>query len=243
MANWTNVTREPETGLPTMLVQAVSIAFVMCVCELVSAPVMVSAAGGAFALMPWFLVACLFAVAFVYTVGFVLLWAADSFAARLKRRDALMPLIYAVIGCVGFGIWGYCVYPATMNSIITRAGLATLSQGDSLMIGINCAVVGLAAFFLGTAADAARHEVQGQDRRHGRSRHRARRVRRRRSGDDVVASGVRPAIAERCRRADLIRRFGGSAGQRRWRRPGRAHVRGGGYDIAMVSAVKACITV
>ena len=106
MANWTNVTREPETGLPTMLVQAVSIAFVMCVCELVSAPVMVSAAGGAFALMPWFLVACLFAVAFVYTVGFVLLWAADSFAARLKRRDALMPLIYAVIGCVGFGIWG-----------------------------------------------------------------------------------------------------------------------------------------
>ena len=28
MANWTNVTREPETGLPTMLVQAVSIAFV-----------------------------------------------------------------------------------------------------------------------------------------------------------------------------------------------------------------------
>ena len=113
MANWTNVPREPETGLPTMLVQAVSIAFVMCVCELVSAPVMVSAAGGAFALMPWFLVACLFAVAFVYTVGFVLLWAADSFAARLKRRDALMPLIYA---------------------------------------GINCAVVGLAAFFLGTAA-------------------------------------------------------------------------------------------
>ena len=113
---------------------------------------MVSAAGGAFALMPWFLVACLFAVAFVYTVGFVLLWAADSFAARLKRRDALMPLIYAVIGCVGFGIWGYCVYPATMNSIITRAGLPTLSQGDSLMIGINCAVVGLAAFFLGTAA-------------------------------------------------------------------------------------------
>lgn len=77
MANWTNVTREPETGLPTMLVQAVSIAFVMCVCELVSAPVMVSAVGGAFALMPWFLVACLFAVAFVYTVGFVLLWAAD----------------------------------------------------------------------------------------------------------------------------------------------------------------------
>ena len=152
MANWTNVTREPETGLPTMLVQAISIAFVMCVCELVSAPVMVSAAGGAFALMPWFLVACLFAVAFVYTVGFVLLWAADSFAARLKRRDALMPLIYAVIGCVGFGIWGYCVYPATMNSIITRAGLDTLSQGDSLMIGINCAVVGLAAFFLGTAA-------------------------------------------------------------------------------------------
>ncbi len=50
-----------------------------------------------------------------------------------------MPLIYAVIGCVGFGIWGYCVYPATMNSIITRAGLPTLSQGDSLMIGINCA--------------------------------------------------------------------------------------------------------
>ena len=63
-----------------------------------------------------------------------------------------MPLIYAVIGCVGFGIWGYCVYPATMNWIITRAGLPTLSQGDSLMIGINCAVVGLAAFFLGTAA-------------------------------------------------------------------------------------------
>ena len=71
---------------------------------------------------------------------------------RASLYLGLMPLIYAVIGCVGFGIWGYCVYPATMNSIITRAGLATLSQGDSLMIGINCAVVGLAAFFLGTAA-------------------------------------------------------------------------------------------
>ena len=198
MANWTNVTREPETGLPTMLVQAVSIAFVMCVCELVSAPVMVSAVGGAFALMPWFLVACLFAVAFVYTVGFVLLWAADSFAARLKRRDALMPLIYAVIGCVGFGIWGYCVYPATMNSIITRAGLPTLSQGDSLMIGINCAVVGLAAFFLGTAAMPRVMKSKG-------------RIAVTAAADDVVASGVSPAIAERCRRADLIRRFDGAA--------------------------------
>ena len=225
MANWTNVTREPETGLPTMLVQAVSIAFVMCVCELVSAPVMVSAAGGAFALMPWFLVACLFAVAFVYTVGFVLLWAADSFAARLKRRDALMPLIYAVIGCVGFGIWGYCVYPATMNSIITRAGLATLSQGDSLMIGINCAVVGLAAFFLGTAAMPRVMKSKGRIAV---------------TAAAVIALAV---FAERCRRADLIRRFVGAAGQRRWRRPGRAHVRSGGYDIAMVSAVKACITV
>ena len=121
-----------------------------------------------------------------------------------------MPLIYAVIGCVGLGIWGYCVYPATMNSIITRAGLATLSQGDSLMIGINCAVVGLAAFFLGTAAMPRVMKSKG-------------RIAVTAAAVIVLAAfgGVvlamtwsSPAIAERCRRADLIRRFDGSAVRR-----------------------------
>ena len=124
----------------------------MCVCELVSAPVMVSAVGGAFALMPWFLVACLFAVAFVYTVGFVLLWAADSFAARLKRRDALMPLIYAVIGCVGFGHLGVLRVSGDDELDHHPSWSGHPFAGRLADDRHQLRVVGLAAFFLGTAA-------------------------------------------------------------------------------------------
>ena len=57
-------------------------------------------------------------------------------AGKDKRR-----IIFAVSLACAVGLGGLALSVAP-----------TLSQGDSLMIGINCAVVGLAAFFLGTAA-------------------------------------------------------------------------------------------
>ncbi|RSX54011.1 4-hydroxybenzoate polyprenyltransferase [Bifidobacterium goeldii] len=152
MASWMEVTRESEHGLPTMLVQAVGIATAMCVCELVSAPLMVDAASGAFNVLPWFLVACLFAVAFTYTVGFALLWAVDSFTHRLEGKSrAWMPMAYALAGGAGFCVWGYAVYPAVINAILVPVGHDALSQNVALSIGANCAIAGMVSFFLGSS--------------------------------------------------------------------------------------------
>lgn len=149
MAGWMDVSRETKDSLPTMLVQAIGIATAMCVCELVSAPVMVTLVSGAFNILPWFVVACLFAVAFTYTVGFALIWAVDAFARRVHTQ--WMPLVYCLAGGVGFYIWGYTVYPSAINAILVPAGLSALSQSGTTFIGINCAIVGVVSFFLGTS--------------------------------------------------------------------------------------------
>ncbi|MCI1219834.1 MAG: 4-hydroxybenzoate polyprenyltransferase [Bifidobacterium sp.] len=149
-AHWSNITRDEESGLPTMLVQAVAIAGVLCVGELLCAPIYVNLAYGKVALLPWAMVACLLAVAFTYTVGFALLWCVESLGGKL--RPSLMPVAYASAGLVGFAAWGYAVYPAFLDSILKPLGLPALSGGSLAAVGFNCAVLGFASFFLGSIA-------------------------------------------------------------------------------------------
>lgn len=147
---WTNITRDEESGLPIMPVQAVSAAAVLCVGELLCAPIYVGMTQGRFALLPWAMVACLLAVAFTYTVGFALLWCVESLGGKL--RPALMPVAYGVAGLIGFTIWGCAVFTAFINSMLTPLGLPELANGQVVGIGVNCAALGFAAFFLGSIA-------------------------------------------------------------------------------------------
>ena len=147
---WTHITRDEESGLPTMLVQAIAAAGVLCVGEIICAPMFAGMAQNRFALAPWAAVACLLAVAFTYTVGFALLWCVESLGNRL--RPSLMPVAYGVAGLLGFTIWGCAVFTAFINSMLTPLGLAELSNSQVILIGVNCAALGFAAFFLGSIA-------------------------------------------------------------------------------------------
>ncbi|MBT1162431.1 MULTISPECIES: 4-hydroxybenzoate polyprenyltransferase [Bifidobacterium] len=148
MAGWLDVRRESKDSLPTMLMQAIVIAAVLCVCELISAPIYVKMSGGAFVPLPWFLIASLFAVAFAYTVGFVLLWAVESLTDRLDI-PRLLPFIYALAGLIGFAAWGYAVFPAVIDSVLTPAQGIALTGTAKLGIGVNCAAAGFVSFFFG----------------------------------------------------------------------------------------------
>ena len=104
-----------ESGMPVMLVQAIIIAATLCVCELVCSPIYLSFTPGLFPSGSWVLVAMLLAVAFAYVVGFALLWCAESFAYRMKRK--LQPVVYSLIGAVGFAVWTIWVVLGFMNMI------------------------------------------------------------------------------------------------------------------------------
>lgn len=146
-SRWMRVTRDPKSAMPLMPVQAMSIAGLLCVGETICAPIYVSLSSGTLALVPWAMVACLVAVVFTYTVGFALLWCAEAFSRRI--RAAFVPLIYAAVGLVGFGAWGYFVISAVMNSILEPLGHAALSSGQLAVVALNCAVLGLASFTAG----------------------------------------------------------------------------------------------
>ncbi|OZG63831.1 4-hydroxybenzoate polyprenyltransferase [Bifidobacterium hapali] len=148
MTDWLAVRRESNDALPQMLVQAIIIAGVLCICELVSAPIYVRMSGNAFNILPWFLVADLFAVAFTYTVGFILLWAVESLTDRLDIPK-ILPFVYALAGLIGFAAWGYAVFPAVINAIIVPAHGIALTSAAKLGIGVNCAAAGFVAFFFG----------------------------------------------------------------------------------------------
>ncbi|MBW3087880.1 4-hydroxybenzoate polyprenyltransferase [Bifidobacterium sp. 82T24] len=138
--------REDSGPVPLMLAQAIIMAAVMCLCEIVCAPMIISMAGGAFALVPWATLACLLAVVFVLILGFAFLWLADNLSHNFPAKMA--PVTYGVVGAASFGVWGGLIYPTFMNSILKPAGLAELTSGDVWAIGFNCAVIGLVAFLL-----------------------------------------------------------------------------------------------
>ncbi|RSX55861.1 cadmium transporter [Bifidobacterium dolichotidis] len=140
------ISKDETSGLPTMLVQAILVAVVLMIGELISAPIYVSLQPGVFPLLPWAAVAWLLAIGFAYVVGFALLWCAESFAYRLKAKA--QPLIYAVIGAVSFAVWTAWVVLGIMNMIFVRVGMAPVSSQAMIPAVVNGAVLGLCAFFV-----------------------------------------------------------------------------------------------
>lgn len=130
--------------LPLMLTQAIVAAGVMCVCEIISAPMIISMASGAFALIPWIAVACMLAVLFVLVLGFAFLWMAGNLAHNFSEHRA--PICYAVIGGLSFGVWGGLLYPTFINSVLEPAGIDPISRGDLWAIVFNCVIVGLVSY-------------------------------------------------------------------------------------------------
>jgi hypothetical protein len=131
-----------------MPTQAVIAAGVMCVLEVICAPLYLAMAPQrSIALVPWAAVACLLAVGFTYTVGFALLWIADVLASRVSQR--LSPFVFGAVGMVGFLIWGYFVVPSVFDSLVTPLGGAALSGSQLWAVAFNCAVIGFVAFALG----------------------------------------------------------------------------------------------
>ena len=133
-----------ESGVPIMLTQAIIVACTLCFCELLCSPLYVSFAPRVFPILPWALVAMLLAVMFSYVVGFALLWCAESFAYRMKRK--LQPVVYAVTGAIGFGVWTVWVVLG-INMISGGIGMGTVSADHTTIAAINGAVLGLASFF------------------------------------------------------------------------------------------------
>ena len=129
-----------------MLVQAIVVATVLCVGELVCAPVYVGLAHNVLALIPWALSACLFAVIFTYTVGFALLWSVESLTNKLSQK--FLPIAYAIVGLIGFGAWSAYVLTSFLNSILEPLGFDALTGSNQLAVGVNGAALGTAAFFL-----------------------------------------------------------------------------------------------
>ena len=84
----------------------------------------------------------LLAVMFSYVVGFALLWCAESFAYRMKRK--LQPVVYAVTGAIGFGVWTVWVVLGVMNMISGGLGMGTVSADHTTIAAIDGAVLGLA---------------------------------------------------------------------------------------------------
>ena len=132
-----------EHALPVMFVQAVMVASVLCIGELVCAPIFVGMSHNVLAVIPWAFAACLF------TVGFAVLWAGELLTDKITPR--VRPFAFAVFGMLGFGVWSAYVLTSFLNSILTPLGLDQLTSGEQLAIGVNGAALGFAAFFLASA--------------------------------------------------------------------------------------------
>lgn len=141
--------RLPSSGRqwPDMPTQAVIAAGIMCVFEIICAPLYLAMAPQkSIALIPWAAVACLLAVGFTYTVGFALLWIADVLGNRVRER--LSPLVFGAVGMVGFLIWGFFVLPSIFDSLVNPLGGASLAGSQLWAVAFNCAVIGFVSFAL-----------------------------------------------------------------------------------------------
>lgn len=141
----TSVVKDPDSGVPIMLAQAVVLAATLTFCEIFCAPLTATFRPAVFALVPWAGVASLLAVMFAFVVGFALLWCAESFAYRMRRR--LQPLVYAAIGALSFGVWTVWVVLGVRNMITGRLGAGVLSAHDTTIAAVSGALLGMAAFF------------------------------------------------------------------------------------------------
>ena len=144
-----NPARNGNRRVPLIFAQAVIVALALCLGEILCAPLYTGMSYHSLALVPWSAIAGLLSVVFAYTVGFAALWAAGKVSK--KAPQAWRPVIAALFGLVLFGVWGYFVFAAVLNSIIVPLGHAALAGAQLGSIAFNCAAVGLASFFCASA--------------------------------------------------------------------------------------------
>ena len=145
-SNPNDVEKTTNDGLPVMPTQAIIIGTVLAVGAISCSGFYLSMLGGGVALVPWMCVTLAVAVVFTYVVGFALLWCAESFTLRMKAR--FRPLVYGVVGFIGYGVWGLLVMTSMMNSIGQPLNGVVLANGDVLAVQIALAVFGLIAMVM-----------------------------------------------------------------------------------------------
>ncbi|MBT1171199.1 cadmium transporter [Bifidobacterium sp. SO4] len=157
-SRWTEVERVEQGALPTMLAQAViagtalTVGAIACSGFYLSMIADPKTGSPVVALVPWMAVTVLIAVVFSYVVGFALLWCAESFTNRMK--ETFKPWAYAVVGLIGYAIWGMFVMGTTMNSLDQAVNGVVLANQDILALTANYAVFGFIAFLLAQAYGA-----------------------------------------------------------------------------------------
>lgn len=158
VSRWTEVERVEQGALPTMLSQAVIVGTALTVGAIACSGFYLNmiadpkTGSPVVALVPWMVVTVFIAVVFSYVVGFALLWCAESFTNRMK--DTFKPWAYAVVGLIGYAIWGMFVMGTTMNSLDQAVNGVVLANQDILAVTANYAVFGFIAFLLAQAYGA-----------------------------------------------------------------------------------------
>ena len=145
-SKWTQVDRDSEASVPTMLAQAIIIGTVLSVGAICCCGFYLTMIGRVVALLPWMCMVTLIAVAFTYVVGFALLWCAEAYTGRMRER--FKPFAYGVIGLIGYAVWGVLVMTTLMNSLDQRLNGTVLSNGNVIALAVNYAIFGFLAFAL-----------------------------------------------------------------------------------------------
>lgn len=145
------VIEQPDTEIPLMLSQAIIVAGILAIGEIVCSPLYFTLMNHSLALVPWTLEAVFLAVAFSFVVGFALLWCAESFTFKLGER--FRPFGYAVVGLIGYGAWNLLVFTATINSVLVKVGEGVLSNGQVVAVALNGAALGFVAFLFSKLLD------------------------------------------------------------------------------------------
>ncbi|MCI1902134.1 MAG: hypothetical protein LKI93_05330 [Bifidobacteriaceae bacterium] len=148
-------TEDAITSVPSQVGTIVLAGTVMCVCQVVVAPLYVALSAGLLTVLPWIAVSGLLSVGFCATVGLVLMWVGETVERRVSSR--WVPLLYAGMGAACFGLWGGTVVPAIFNSIVAAAGGAALHGMSFWAVVINCIVIGALGFFFGRLLTAKKH--------------------------------------------------------------------------------------
>ena len=143
---WKQMDEDGESGMPTMLAQAVLVGTVLVVGAVCCCGFYLAMIGRVVALLPWVSMVALIAVMFSYVVGFALLWCAEAFTRRMRER--YKPLAYGLVGMVGYAVWGLAVMTSLMNALDQPLNGTVLSNGAVISLVVNYAVIGFLAFAL-----------------------------------------------------------------------------------------------
>lgn len=145
-SKWTQADRDDEAGMSTMLAQSIIIGTVLSVGAICCCGFYVTMIGRVVALLPWMCMVVFIAVAFTYVVSFALLWCAEAYTGRMRER--FTPLVYGVVGLIGYALWGALVMTSLMNALDQSLNGTVLSNSNVIALALNYAIFGFLAFVL-----------------------------------------------------------------------------------------------